>query len=47
MDEDEDAEGEQRSSWDKPEGRLKRCGTLRLLRTNDPLYVPITQVSRA
>ncbi|KAK3875371.1 hypothetical protein Pcinc_019752 [Petrolisthes cinctipes] len=31
------------SSWDKPEGRLKRCGTLRLLHTGEPLYIPVTQ----
>ena len=28
----------------KPEGRLKPCGELRLLHTNEILYIPVTQV---
>lgn len=42
MDEDEKGNGS-RPAWDKPEGRLKRCGQLRLFETNEPLYIPITQ----
>lgn len=42
MEEEEKSSGS-RSSWDKPEGRIKRCGKLRLLKTNDPLYIPFTQ----
>lgn len=45
---DEDMEEEEKSngshsSWDKPEGRIKRCAKLRLLKTNEPLYIPFTQ----
>jgi hypothetical protein len=29
----------------QPEGRLKPCGDLKLLHTNEILYIPITQVS--
>ena len=29
----------------QPEGRLKPCGDLKLLHTNELLYIPITQVS--
>jgi hypothetical protein len=28
----------------QPEGRLKPCGDLKLLHTNEILYIPITQV---
>lgn len=42
MEEDEKSNGS-RSSWDKPEGRIKRCAKLRLLKTNEPLYIPFTQ----
>ncbi|XP_063615005.1 rab3 GTPase-activating protein catalytic subunit-like [Penaeus indicus] len=42
MEEDEKGNGS-RPAWDKPEGRLKRCGQLRLFETNEPLYIPITQ----
>lgn len=42
MEEEEKSSGS-RSSWDKPEGRIKRCGKLRLLKTNDQLYIPFTQ----
>lgn len=31
------------SSWDKPEGRLKRFGNARLINDKDFIYVPITQ----
>ena len=41
--EEEERSASNRSAWDKPEGRLKRCGQLRLLKTNEPLYVPFTQ----
>ncbi|KAK7068094.1 Rab3 GTPase-activating protein catalytic subunit [Halocaridina rubra] len=41
--EDEERSVNSRSVWDKPEGRLKRCGQLRLLKTNEPLYIPYTQ----
>ena len=34
-----------RLPWNQPEGRLKPCGTLRLLETADRLYIPVTQVS--
>ncbi|KAG0715159.1 Rab3 GTPase-activating protein catalytic subunit [Chionoecetes opilio] len=43
---DEDMEEEEkssRSSWDKPVGRIKRCAKQRLLKTNEPLYIPFTQ----
>lgn len=30
----------------QPEGRLKPCGDLKLLHSNEILYVPITQVFR-
>ncbi|KAK8737776.1 hypothetical protein OTU49_004235 [Cherax quadricarinatus] len=42
MEEEEKSNGT-RSSWDKPEGRLKRCGKLRLIKTNEQLFVPFTQ----
>ncbi|XP_042233003.1 rab3 GTPase-activating protein catalytic subunit-like isoform X2 [Homarus americanus] len=42
MEEEERSNGS-RSSWDKPEGRLKRCGKLRLIKTNEQLFVPYTQ----
>lgn len=42
MEEEEKSNGS-RPSWDKPEGRLKRCGKLRLIKTNEQLYVPFTQ----
>lgn len=42
VEEDEKPNGS-RSSWDKPEGRIKRCAKLRLLKTNEPLYIPFTQ----
>ena len=28
----------------KPVGRLRKCGRLRLLKTGEPMYIPITQV---
>lgn len=42
MEEEEKSSGS-RSSWDKPEGRIKRCAKLRLLKTNEPLFIPFTQ----
>lgn len=42
MEEEEKSSGS-RSSWDKPDGRIKRCGKLRLLKSNDQLYIPFTQ----
>lgn len=42
MEEEERSNG-CRPSWDKPEGRLKRCGKLHLIKTNEQLYVPFTQ----
>lgn len=32
------------SLWNKPAGRLRRCGTLRLLHSGEPMYLPVTQV---
>ncbi|XP_076055611.1 RAB3 GTPase activating protein subunit 1 [Oratosquilla oratoria] len=32
-----------RSAWDKPEGRLRKCGNLCLLKTGEPLFIPVTQ----
>lgn len=29
--------------WNKPEGRLARLGTTKLVNSDEPLYVPITQ----
>jgi hypothetical protein len=29
----------------KPQGRLRKCGRLRLLKTGEPMYIPITQVN--
>ncbi|XP_072180720.1 rab3 GTPase-activating protein catalytic subunit-like [Diadema setosum] len=34
---------QQEEKAEKPEGRLKPCGELRLLHTNEILYIPITQ----
>nr|XP_045611406.1 rab3 GTPase-activating protein catalytic subunit-like isoform X2 [Procambarus clarkii] len=42
MEEEEKSNGS-RPSWDKPEGRLKRCGKLRLIKTNEQLFIPYTQ----
>ncbi len=28
----------------KPAGRQRKCGRLRLLKTGEPMYIPITQV---
>jgi hypothetical protein len=30
----------------KPVGRLRKCGRLRLLKTGEVMYIPITQVQR-
>lgn len=43
MEEEEERSTGYHSSWDKPEGRMKRCGKLRLIKTNDHLYIPFTQ----
>ena len=43
--EEPDTAQQQRLPWNQPEGRLKPCGTLRLLETGDRLYIPVTQVS--
>ncbi|RXG59762.1 Rab3 GTPase-activating protein catalytic subunit [Armadillidium vulgare] len=42
-DEEDSEPTKEYSSWDKPEGRLKRFGNARLSQRNDYLYVPITQ----
>lgn len=34
------------SLWNQPEGRKSKHRTLRLLYTGEPLYVPVTQVTR-
>jgi len=35
---------EKHSLWDKPDGRLSKHGTLHLIESDEPLYIPITQV---
>ncbi|XP_047740524.1 rab3 GTPase-activating protein catalytic subunit isoform X2 [Hyalella azteca] len=47
-DEEKDADSSKESndglmSWDEPEGRVRRCGELRLLHSRRRLYVPATQ----
>ncbi|XP_043200635.1 rab3 GTPase-activating protein catalytic subunit-like isoform X2 [Amphibalanus amphitrite] len=41
--EEADCARQQRLPWNQPEGRLKPCGSLRLLETGERLYIPVTQ----
>lgn len=41
--EEEDEGKVKHAPWNKPEGRLSRLGTVKLVDSDEPLYVPITQ----
>ena len=32
--------------WNQPNGRLRQCDNLTLLHSDEPLYIPITQVRK-
>ncbi|XP_034231466.1 rab3 GTPase-activating protein catalytic subunit [Thrips palmi] len=43
MEDAQDTADGKRSLWDQPEGRKAKHPTLRLLKTGEPLYIPLTQ----
>jgi hypothetical protein len=44
-DETSESKKPKHSLWDKPVGRLSKHGTLTLIESQQPLYIPITQVA--
>ena len=44
-DETSESKKPKHSLWDKPVGRLSKHGTLTLIESQQPLYIPITQVT--